>query len=173
MTNRYLQLLTLLLQDAEIANFESWVEFIIRFQRDNTKRNPALQKWFGDRRIPPMFCLRLRGKWWIGDEETWALSVEQFPLKGVPPLAPEAPLQASSLMMILGTGISALRVDGGSNPTFVLSDGRVVRVKGTNKEWEESWFLELPIDDIDRDQWSIVCDSEGRIAGKFPGSATP
>lgn len=65
-----------------------------------------------------------------------------------------------------------MHVDENSNLTLVLSDGRVMRVQRINQEWEESWFLELPIDDIDRDQWSIVCDSEGHIAGRFPGSAT-
>jgi hypothetical protein len=52
MTNRYVRLLTLLLQDAAIANFEYWAEFIIRLQRDNAEHHPALAEWFGERRVP-------------------------------------------------------------------------------------------------------------------------
>ncbi len=169
--NRYVRLLTLLLQDAEIANFEYWGEFILRIQRDNAKTNPGLQEWFGARRIPPLFCLRLRGKWWVGEEKQWELSVQQFPVKGVAPIAKEAPLQASTIMMMLGCEISAIRANKNSDLTLVLSDGRLVTIAGTNEEWAESWFLELPVDDPDRDQWTIVCDSQGLIGGSFPGFA--
>jgi hypothetical protein len=81
MTNQNVRVLTLLLQGAVIANFEYWGEFIIRFQRDDAKRSSELRQWFGEGRVPPMFCLRLRGKWWIGGEEEWALIVQQFPMR--------------------------------------------------------------------------------------------
>ena len=170
MNDRYVRLLTLLVEKAVIANFEYWGEFILRLQRDEAQRHPALQEWFDERRIPPLFCLRLRGKWWIGDQEKWTLSIQRFPMKGVPPIPPEAPLQASTLMMILDTEISVVRVGENGDLALVLSDGRVMTVQGINPECEESWFLELPVDDIDRDQWSIVCDSEGYIEGRYPGS---
>ena len=86
-------------------------------------------------------------------------------------MSEEAPLQASSLMMMLGIEISAVRVGADSELTLVLADGRILTVEGINEEWEESWFLELPVDDPDRDQWSIVCDSQGHISGRFPGSS--
>jgi hypothetical protein len=173
MINQYVMLLSLLLQDAVVANFEYWGEFIVRLQRDNAKLSSALREWFGENRIPPMFCLRLRGTWWVGEEEQWALSVQKFPMKGVPPIPLEAPLQASTLMTMLDCEISEVRVDESSNLALVLSDGRVIAVQGRNEEWEESWFLELPVDDPDRDLWSVVCDSEGLIAGSFPTPGVP
>ena len=168
MADQYVRLITLLLERAEIANFEYWAEFIIRLQRDEANTPLALREWFGGRRIPPLFCLRLRGKWWIGAREEWSASLQQFPVKGTPPIPPEAPLQASTLMTLLGLAISTLRVNDGGGIALVLSDGRVVNIEGTNPEWNESWFLELPIDDVDRDQWSMVCDSEGHITGTYP-----
>ncbi|UWZ84341.1 hypothetical protein [Occallatibacter riparius] len=171
MAEPYVRLLTLLLEGAEIANFEYWAEFIIRLQRDESTTRSALREWFGERRIPPLFCVRLRGRWWIGSEEEWSTSLKQFPFKGVPPIPLEAPLQASTLMTMLGLGISSLRVNESGGLTLILSDGRVVNIQGTNPEWAESWFLELPIDDVDRDQWSLICDSEGHITGTYPQSA--
>jgi hypothetical protein len=70
---------------------------------------------------------------------------------------------------MLDSEISRINVDENSNITIVLSDERVMTIEGMNEDWEESWLLELPIDDPDRDQWSIVCDSQGLIAGRFPG----
>jgi hypothetical protein len=166
--NQYIELLTLLLQNAVIANFEYWSEFIIRIQRDAATNDPTLQAWFGELRIPPLFCLRLRSKWWIGEEQNWEMLVRQFPIKGVSPISVEAPLQASTLLMMLENRISAVRVNEKSDLTLVLSDGRLLTAVGTGGEWEESWFLELPVDDPDRDKWSIVCDSQGSIGGRFP-----
>ena len=167
---QYVRLLTLLLNEAMIANFEFWSEFVLRIQRDEARRSQALQDWFGESRIPSLFCLRLRAKWRIGDQRKWALAVQQFPMKGVTPIPEEAPLQASSLMMMLGIEISAVRVDENSALTLALADGRTLTVEGVNEEWGESWFLELPVDDPNRDQWSIICDSQGLISGRFPES---
>jgi hypothetical protein len=171
MTNRYVRLLTLLLQDAAIANFEYWAEFIIRLQRDNAEHHPALAEWFGERRVPPIFCLRLRAEWWIGEREKWMQAVHNFPMKAAPPMPVETALQASTLIMLLHSQVSRVVVRENSDLTLVLSDGRELTVRGSGGEWDECWFLELPVDDIDRDEWSIVCDSEGCIAGKYPGSA--
>ncbi len=106
MISQYTKLLMLLLQDAVLVNFEYWGEFIIRLQRDEAKRLPELREWFGERRIPPLFCLRLRGEWWVGQKEKWEMSVQQFPMKGAPPMPIEAPLQASTLVMLLDIEIS-------------------------------------------------------------------
>ena len=171
-TKEYARLLTLLLEGSVIANFEYWSEFIIRIQRDEAQKPAALREWFGERRIPSLFCLRLRAKWWIGELDKWMVSVQQFPIKAVPPLPKETAIQASTLIMLLGSEILKVDVDENSCITVVLSGGQVMTVQGTNGEWEESWFLELPVDDRDRDQWSIVCDSNGLIAGKYPGSVT-
>ena len=85
--------------------------------------------------------------------------------------AVETALQASTLIMLLHSQVSGVVVRENSDLTLVLSDGRELTVRGSGGEWDECWFLELPVDDIDRDEWSIVYDSEGCIAGKYPGSA--
>lgn len=166
--NEYVELLSLLIQDAAIANFDYWSEFILRIQRDDAQRSEELRNWFGENRIPSLFCLRLRAKWRIGEKQEWEKSVRDFPIKGIPPIPEEAPLQAGLLMMLLGCGIATIRLDESSGLTLVLSDGRLLTVAGINEDWEESWFLELPVDDPDRDEWSIICDCNGRIAGRFP-----
>ncbi len=166
----YAKLLTLLLQDAVIANFEYWSEFILRIQRDEARRSQALRDWFGERRIPSLFCLRLRGNWRIGEKQQWAVSLQEFPMKGIAPIPTEAPLQASILMMLLDIEISTVRVDETGRLTLVLSDERLLTIDGVNDAREEGWFLELPVDDPDRDQWKIICDSQGQISGRFPGS---
>ena len=165
---QYVKLLALLLQNAVIANFEYWSEFILRIQRDEAQRSQALHDWFGESRIPSLFCLRLRGKWRIGEPQEWAMAVQQFQMKGITPMPAEAPLQASTLMLLLGIEILEVRVDENGGLTLVLSDGRLLIVEGLNEEWEESWFLELPVDDPDRERWSIICDSQGKISGRFP-----
>ncbi len=147
-------------------------QYIIRLQRDEAKRHPALREWFGERRIPSLFCLRLRGRWWVGDQENWVLSTQKFPMKAAAPMPIETPLQASTLIMMLGSQISRVEVGENSNVSIALSDGRVLTVQGVNEQWEESWFLELPVDDPDREEWSIVCNSQGLIAGRFPGTAS-
>lgn len=141
MISQYTKLLMLLLQDAVLVNFEYWGEFIIRLQRDEAKRLPELREWFGERRIPPLFCLRLRGEWWVGQKEKWEMSVQQFPMKGAPPMPIEAPLQASTLVMLLDIEISGSRVDQNGNLVLVLSDGQIITVRGTEEQWTESWFL--------------------------------
>ena len=170
--NEYARLVSLILQDSIVATFEYWSEFILRIQRDETTRHPSLQVMFGDLRIPSLFCLRLRSSWWMGDQQEWKISTQSFPIKGVPPMVVEAPLQASLLITALGRQISAVRINDHSDLTLSLSDGRSLTVRGTGGDWEESWFLELPVDDPDRDQWSIVCDSQGLIGGKFPMSGS-
>jgi hypothetical protein len=93
-------------------------------------------------------------------------------MKAAAPMPIETPLQASTLIMMLGSQISRVEVGENSNVSIALSDGRVLTVQGVNEQWEESWFLELPVDDPDREEWSIVCNSQGLIAGRFPGTAS-
>jgi hypothetical protein len=164
----YIRLLILLLENSEIVTLEYWSEFILGIQRDEFNRHPALQERFGNLRIPSLFHLRLRGMWWVGKLEEWHLQVQGFPMKGSDPISPEAPLQASVLMTILGNRISAARVNEQSDLLLNLTDGRSITVQGIGGKWEENWFLELPVDDPARDKWSIVCDSQGTIGGTFP-----
>jgi hypothetical protein len=165
-----IELLKLLLQDSVIATFEYWSEFIVRFQRDERTKHPALKQMFGEMRIPPLFCLRLRNSWWIGDRQRWETSVLAFPLKGAHPIPPEAPMQAGILLtMLYKTQVSTVITDENLDLRLDLSDGRSITIQSVGGQWPESWFLELPVDDPDRDKWAIVCDSgSGVIAGKCP-----
>lgn len=166
--NQYVTLLTMLLQNSVIGNFEYWSEFVLRIQRDEAGKDPTLTKMFGDLRIPSLFCLRLRSKWRIGKQLEWEDAVQQFPLKGLPPIPVEGPMQASLLMTKLNEEILAVRVSEDSDLTLDLSDGSSIVVQGIGGGWDESWILELPVDDPDRHQWQIVCESQGLIGGKFP-----
>lgn len=171
MSEELLRLLALLIEEAVIANFEYWGEFIIRLQRDDAKRLTSLREWFGGRRIPSIFCLRLRAEWWVGERAKWTQAVQQFPMKAAPPMPVETALQASTLVMMLDCEVTRVIVSENSDLMLILSDGRRVTVRSTSERWDESWFLELPVDDPDRDQWAIVCDSAGVISGKFPSKA--
>ena len=167
-TSQYARLLSLLLEGSVIANFEYWSEFILRIQRDEAATHPALRQMFGSLRIPPLFCLRLRGTWWIGQRQDWELAVQRFPLKGTSPIAPEAPMQAAILITELGKQISALRVGENCDLTLDISDGSSIVVQGTGGGWDEAWILEPPADDPELDKWQIVCESQGLIGGKIP-----
>jgi hypothetical protein len=166
--NQYERLLTLILQNSVLATFEYWSEFILKIQRDGHTRHAGLNEMFGSLRIPSIFCLRLRGTWRIGRQEEWDLAVQQFPLKGAPPVPFEAPMQASLLITKLGKEISAVTVSKNSDLILGLSDGSSIIVSGVGGGWDESWLLELPADDPDRGQWEIVCESQGIIGGRFP-----
>lgn len=166
--NPYVTLLTLLLQNSVIASFEYWSEFVLRLQRDEAVRHPALTKMFGSLRIPPLFCLRLRGIWRMGKQLEWEEAIQEFPLKGIPPVPVEAPMQASLLMRKLNKQILTVRVNEDSDLTLDLSDGSWIFVQGIGGGWDESWILELPVDDPDRDQWQIISETQGLIGGTFP-----
>jgi len=165
---RHIELLTLLLEGSELITFEYWSEFILGIQRDEHTRHPALQEMVGKLRIPSLFRLRLRGKWRIGQQHEWETAVQRFPTKGISPIPIEAPLQASLIMTKLGKQISNVSVSEKSDLIMNLSDGSPIVVQGIGSSWDESWILELPADDPDRDQWSIICDSQGLVGGKFP-----
>ena len=168
--NKYVVLLGLLLQNANVSTFEYWGEFVLRCERDVKNPAPALEEMFGKTRIPPAFNVRLRNTWWIGDRKQWERLVQTFPLQGLRPPRPETPLQAATLVnAMFRTRIVALRVNESSDLTLELSDGKSLTVQGIGGEDEESWFLELPVDDPDVREWSIVCESSsGTIGGKFP-----
>jgi len=79
-------------------------------------------------------------------------------------------MQASILMTKLGKEIASLEVSEKGTLTLDLSDGSSLIVEGVGGGWDESWILELPVDDPDRDEWQIVCESQGVIGGRFPTS---
>jgi hypothetical protein len=167
---QHVALMNLLLQNSILANFEYWSEFILRFQRDERTSPPALQKMFGKMRIPPLFCLRLRSTWWIGDRQDWEVAVQSFPLKGAYPIPPESPLQAGILLNMLDKcQVSTVALNEKRDLRLDLSDGRSMTIQSVGGQWPESWLLELPVDDPDREKWSIVCESvHGLIGGTFP-----
>jgi hypothetical protein len=49
-----------------------------------------------------------------------------------------------------------------------LSNGDELHVQGAGGQWEESWFLELPVDEPDREKWSIISTSDGTIHIRSP-----
>jgi hypothetical protein len=165
-----IKILTLLIGQSELVTLEYWSEFILGFQRDNAVPNPTLQERFGSIRIPPFFRIRLRGKWWIGNRQKWEAAIRDFAYKGVAPVTLEGPLQASLMMTKLGSSVLAVNVNMQGDLTLDLSDGDTITVQGVGGGWDESWFLELPLDDPDHDLWSIVCDSDASISAKFPDS---
>jgi|SRR5579872_5904796 len=167
MSKEYIDVVRLLLKGANLVTFEYWSEFVIRIQRDEATRHPMLLSRWGNMRIPSLFCLRLRNAWWIGNETSWCAELSTFPIKGVRPIQLEGPLQAARLMQLLGREVTEIYVNGSSDLTLELVDERIT-VKGSDGEWEESWILDLPVDDPDRDLWTIICESDGRIYGRVP-----
>ncbi len=72
-------------------------------------------------------------------------------------------MQASILMTKLGKAIASFKVSETGTLTLNLSDGSSLTVDGVGGGWDESWILELPVDDPDRDEWQIMCESQGVI----------
>jgi hypothetical protein len=168
--NKYVEVLRLLLQNADISTFEYWGELVLRYERDVKNTPPELREIFGNTRIPPAVNLRLRNIWWLGNPDEWNKSVRDFPVQGLRPDHPETPFQAATLVnMMFRTRIAAVEVNDSSDLKLDLSDGRTLTVRGIGGEEEESWFLELPVDDPHVRDWSIVYESvDGDVCGKFP-----
>lgn len=162
------KLVELLIADTEVITFEYSSEFVVGFQRQLTAKLVDLKNVLGITRLPPMFNLRLRNTWWVGEHSEWAALVEGFPIKGNLPIPAEAPLQASLLTCSLGSFVKSIIVHETGDLSVEMSNGMRIFISGTGGEWEESWFLELPVDDPDRDKWAIVCDSSGLISGHYP-----
>ncbi len=148
-----------------VANFEYWSEFIIRLQRNIDASNDAPP---GNGRIPPIFCLRLRNVWWVGNRDEWHNRINSFPIKSPPHIPEETPLQASVIVEMLESTVVDVYISQMGDLNISLSNGKQLHVQGANGMWEESWFLELPIDDPDRDKWSFICTSDGAIHIRSP-----
>lgn len=155
-----------LLVGAEIANFEYWSEFIVRIQRDNSNRSAEIERLWEGTRIPPLFWLRLRSSWRVGDVEEWAARVSSFPIKRGSGYPIEGPLQASVLMQLLGEQIVDLSLATNGDLQIDLSHSWSLLISGRSK-WDESWMLELPSDDSDRTEWWVKCDSKGELDAQF------
>jgi len=162
--------LNLLFVGATIANFEYWSEFVLRIQREDSHRTDAIRKVWGDVRVPPLFCLRLRNAWWVGDQLQWEETVEQFPIKPPVGMPKDTTLQSSVAVQMLGATILDLKVTESGHLDIAISNGTKLHIEGRGGEWEESWILELLADDPDRDSWSVVCDSDGIVYAKWPGA---
>jgi hypothetical protein len=165
--NEYVHLLKSLLVGATVANFEYWSEFIIRVQREVRPTKDLLNIW-GDIRIPPMFCLRLRNKWWVGSRDEWRKVLAKFPIKSPPGIPEETPLQASVLVAMLEAKILDICISQTGDLDISLSNGDELHVQGAGGQWDESWFLELPVDEPDREKWSIISTSDGTIHMRSP-----
>ena len=161
--------LQLLFVGSTIANFEYWSEFVLRIQGNEGRQNgtSAREVWNG-RRVPPMFCLRLRNRWWMGDRELWDSTVNQFPIKPAAGIPEETALQASAIVRLLGSTIVGLIVSELGNLEITFSNGEELYVSGAGGIWDEGWIFELPADDPDRERWSVVCDSGGIVYAKWP-----
>jgi hypothetical protein len=165
--NDYVHVLKSLLVGATVANFEYWSEFIIRVQRDVSPTKDLLNMW-GDIRIPPMFCLRLRNKWWVGSRDEWRRILAKFPIKSPPGIPEETPLQSSVLVAMLEAKILDICISQIGDLDISLSNGDELHVQGAGGQWDESWFLELPVDEPDREKWSIISTSDGTIHMRSP-----
>lgn len=165
--NEYVVLVKSLLVGATVANFEYWSEFIIRVQREVRPTKDLLNIW-GDVRIPPMFCLRLRNKWWVGSRDEWEKTLSKFPIKSPPGIPEETPLQASALVTMLEARILDICISQTGDMDISLSNGAELHVKGAGGQWDESWFLELPVDEPDREKWSVISMSDGTLHMRTP-----
>lgn len=156
-----------LLVGATVANFEYWSEFIIRVQREVRPTKDLVNIW-GDIRIPPMFCFRLRNEWWAGSIAEWRKLMAVFPIKSPPGIPEETPMQASMVVAMLEAKILDIFISQTGDLDIPLSNGDELHVQGAGGRWEESWFLELPVDDPDREKWSIICTSDGLVHVRTP-----
>lgn len=168
-TNTTNEILKALFQGAQIANFEFWSEFVLRVQRDNTTPNRRVTELWGTLRIPSLFWFRLRSTWRVGDPVVWNETIDNFPIKAQPDRPPEETLQAARLMQLLGTTIDGIKIREEGELELSLSNGERLCVAG-HSDWFESWFIELPPDDPDNDNWWFECDSSGTVSSRWPGS---
>jgi hypothetical protein len=165
----YVHTIKSLLVGATVANFEYWSDFIIRVQREVHPAN-EVSHILGDIRLPPMFCVRLRNKWWLGILDEWQQLIAKFPIKSPSGIAQETPLQASAIVAMLESTIIDISISETGDLEISLSSGDKLHAQGAGGQWEESWFIELPADDPDRDKWSIICTSDGTIHIRLPAT---
>jgi len=93
----------------------------------------------------------------------------KFPIKSPPGIPEETSVQASVLVAMLEAKIVDIFISQTGDLDVSLSNGDELHVQGAGGQWEESWFLELPIDEPDREKWSIICMSDGAIHVRSPG----
>jgi hypothetical protein len=119
-----------------------------------------------------MFSLRLRNNWWVGSHKEWQQLLAAFPVKPPAGLAEETALQASTIVALLESAIMDIYISPTGDLDISLSNGQVLHVQGAGGQWDESWFLELPADDPDRDKWSVICSSDGTIHVRTPETSS-
>jgi len=162
-----------LLVGASISTFEYWSEFILRIQRNDGGTRPVALGRSTALRVPPVFCLRLRNTWWVGDRLQWEHMAEGFPIKSPPDFPRETTLQASIVTHLLSSTITDLRIGDLGDLEIILSSGDKLHVAGAGGKWDEAWIIELPPDDPDRERWSVVCGSDGTVYARWPLAGGP
>jgi hypothetical protein len=151
---------------AEIITFEFWADFILRIQRGAIpqQQQPKVT-------IPPIFCLRLESDWWVGDRKQWDESQKLFPIRELRRIsANEVPKRSAVIGQMLGSTITDLRVAADGTLTIYTSDDATLTVPGVSQAHDYSWSVELPEDDIQRNEWSFVCEINGQLYGRLPAS---
>lgn len=152
--------LRLLLEESELISFKYDSGFTVAFQQSLPQRNKEL---------PVQVSLVLRAAWWptAAREVPETLRVQDSAVL----CRPEQPYQAFKLMTFIGRKVERIEVDLESTLSLFLSGGNVLRVAGTDEEWEFSWYLFSPSTVPGADSWSINCDAVGNIEGCWPSEA--
>ena len=149
---------------AEIVTFEYWADFILRIQRDTT---PKQHQW--DVRIPPIFCLRLEADWWVGERKQWDESQKVFPIRELRQFSTkDVPMRAAVIAQMLGSKISDVRVAFDGTLSILTTDNMSMTVPGVSQAFDYSWSVELPADDAQRNEWSLICETNGEVYGRVP-----
>jgi hypothetical protein len=158
------QILTNLFSRAEIVTFEYWADFIIRVQRNADPKQSQTSV-----RIPPIFCIRLESDWWVGDRKQWDEAKKQFPIRELRQYSTQGvPMRAAVIGQMLGSKITEVRVAVDGTLTILTTDNFTMTVPGVSRAVDYSWSVELPADDADRTEWSLVCEADGQLYGRLP-----
>ena len=149
---------------AEIITFEYSADFILRVQRDTSPNQQQL-----DVRIPPIFCLRLEADWWVGDRELWDESQKLFPIRELRQFSTtDMPMRAAVIAQMLGSKILDVRIAFDGRLSILTTDKITLTVPGVSQGFDYSWSIELPADDAQRNEWSLVCETNGGLYGRVP-----
>jgi len=150
----------LLLERTQLIAFQYDSGFTIHFQRDLSENSS----------LPVQMSLVLRAHWSPAatDEIPPGLVVNQPELLHC---KAEQPYQAFRIMSFVGHSVDHVDVGDDSSLTVLLSSGNMIRVAGREEEWDFSWYLFVPSDNLGVDKWSINCDAAGFIDATWPGEA--
>jgi hypothetical protein len=108
---------------------------------------------------PKILCLEIKARAYVGSIEDWNRFMEQLPHRARRTDSDE-PALAYWLMLLMGSTIHHVQIDGEGALSLFTSDSEVLTVQGTDGVWEESWVLRQP---PDLGKLEIVCDSQGNL----------